>query len=358
MIPAPLLAALLAACAAAEGGAPVTFSGEPASLAVSAGPSAAGTLIWESAASDPIVAQTQGLLLQGRAPEGVSFEGALPGGVWRAATLHLSENGRFWGRLPLAAPKGAVVLLRAVSLGTSGGELELFGAELIAPPAAPRGKSRRPAPQQAPAPLSPAPKPEVRSREAWGAKETLEPYEDMVPDRISVHHSQADQPFSLKDAAQELRIIQDFHQRGRGWADIAYHFLIDGSGRVWQGRPEKALGAHVKDHNPGNIGVCVMGNFQKGRPTKAQMASLVALLRWVTESYAVSPGEIRGHKDQQTATRCPGSRLYSQLPAVRQAVLAPEKLAARVTAPLKVYSLSADGSVLSSLRSAAFDGRR
>lgn len=356
MILARLLAALLAANAAAEGGAPVTISGEPASLAVSVGPSAAGTVIWESAASDPLRGPTQGVLVQGRAPEGVVFEAALAGGAWTAATQYRADNGRFWGRVPLAAPKGAIVYLRAVSRGTPGGDTELFGAELIPPPAA-KGKGRKAAPAPPPAPPGLAAKPAVRPREDWGAKDSLEPYEDLVPEKISIHHSEAAQPMSIKDAAAELRIIQDFHQRGRGWADIAYHFLIDGSGRVWEGRPEKALGAHVKDHNPGNVGICVMGDFQKRRPTKAQLASLTALLRWLTQAHAIAPGEIRGHKDQQVVTSCPGRNLHAQLPALRQAVVAPEKLSSLATAPLRVWSLSAQGAV-SSLRLPAFDGRR
>lgn len=356
MILAPALAALLAASAAAEGGSPVTFAGEGAALAVEAGPSIPGVVLWESGESDPLPGPAQALLLQGRVPEGVSFEASVGSGPWHAAAIYRADSGRFWGRLPAAAPKGTVVSLRVVSLGTAGGPLELFGVETLAPAKPVRGKPKPPA-APSPSPETPAAKPTVRPREDWGAKPTNEPYEDMVPEKISVHHSQADQPLSLKSAAEELRMIQDFHQRGRGWADVAYHFLIDGSGRVWQGRPEGVLGAHVKDNNPGNIGVCVMGSFQKGRPTKAQMDSLVALLRWLTQAYAIAPSEIRGHKDQQS-TRCPGARLYSQLPAVRQAVLAPEKLASRAAERLKVYSLSADGTVLSSLRSAAIDGRR
>ena len=46
---------------------------------------------------------------------------------------------------------------------------------------------------------------------------------------------------------------------GRGWSDIGYHYLIDREGTVARGRPVERVGAHVKGHNTGTIGVCLIG---------------------------------------------------------------------------------------------------
>jgi N-acetyl-anhydromuramyl-L-alanine amidase AmpD len=61
------------------------------------------------------------------------------------------------------------------------------------------------------------------------------------------------------------------------------------------------LGAHVGDHNSGNIGICYIGGMDKDmkRPkdtrTAAQKQSLLTLVRTYKERY---PGIIiRGHRD-------------------------------------------------------------
>ena len=52
---------------------------------------------------------------------------------------------------------------------------------------------------------------------------------------------------------------------------------------MWEARPLVYQGAHVKDHNPGNIGVVVLGNFEQQAPSEAQLAAvrkhLSALMR-------------------------------------------------------------------------------
>ena len=53
--------------------------------------------------------------------------------------------------------------------------------------------------------------------------------------------------------------VRKWHVQDRGWRDIGYHFLIDRDGTVATGRPLEEVGAHVKGHNTGTIGISLFG---------------------------------------------------------------------------------------------------
>src|SRR5690606_20791872 len=57
-------------------------------------------------------------------------------------------------------------------------------------------------------------------------------------DKVTIHHDGMTAFTSTSQAAAAARIeaIRRAH-RGQNWGDIGYHFLIDPSGRVWEGRP-------------------------------------------------------------------------------------------------------------------------
>lgn len=168
-----------------------------------------------------------------------------------------------------------------------------------------------PAPEAAPAPDLQAL--QVMPRAAWSphppAPNHLEPMG--TPTRLTVHHS----AMYFRDtkqaacAAQVARIQKD-HMENRGYGDIGYHFLIDPSGRIWEGREMRWQGAHCGDtNNVHNIGVCVLGNFLRGRdgqgPTAAQVESLQRLIVSLMRRYHFGPDSIRCHSDFK-ATECPG----------------------------------------------------
>lgn len=52
--------------------------------------------------------------------------------------------------------------------------------------------------------------------------------------------------------------IRAWHKQ-RGWRDIGYHYVIDRDGTAADGRPLEQIGAHVKGHNRGTIGICLLG---------------------------------------------------------------------------------------------------
>jgi hypothetical protein len=157
--------------------------------------------------------------------------------------------------------------------------------------------------------------------------------------RLTVHHSAM--PF--RDTAQptcaaQLRLIQHNHmqQADRLYGDIGYHFLIDPAGRVWEGRELAWQGAHARaDNNRGNIGVCLLGNFVRGRdgqrPTEPQVRALRQLVFDLAGRYGIAANQVFSHSDF-VVTECPGAlvepvvaRLAQEL---RTATAARERVAA------------------------------
>src|SRR6185436_14898125 len=68
------------------------------------------------------------------------------------------------------------------------------------------------------------------------------------PWRITVHHGGdriPEPPVALNEAVKRMQSYQDTHQVRRGWADIGYHYVIDGAGRIWEAREIKWQGAHA-----------------------------------------------------------------------------------------------------------------
>ena len=67
--------------------------------------------------------------------------------------------------------------------------------------------------------------------------------------------------------------IQRLHMQDRGYADVAYHYMIGADGTIYEGRVIGARGAHTGGHNTGSIGVSLFGNFEIVTPTTAQLLS-------------------------------------------------------------------------------------
>ncbi|MCM2304008.1 MAG: peptidoglycan recognition protein [Elusimicrobia bacterium] len=319
------LLALALPLRATDVGTHVEFPGMEERIAASAGVKS-GEVMWESGPSEAVGAAFEAILFQGRlGGPGARVEASVDGGPWTEAAGERSRDGRFWSKVRASGKKGSVVRLRALS-GGPGAWIEIFGVyasdQEEERPAS--GVYRPSAAAFVPTALAYAsPKPPVEPRSAWGALPAAKPYEPTTPERISVHHTEAPQPSSRDAAADEMQGIQRFHQRGRGWIDIAYHFLIDGSGRIWEGRPLGLVGAHVKDRNDGNVGIALMGDFspRRQKPTAAQLDALIRLTRWLSETYTIPAERIKGHRDQEI-TSCPGKALYARLDEVRRAASA------------------------------------
>src|SRR5205085_1881586 len=112
-----------------------------------------------------------------------------------------------------------------------------------------------------------------------------------------VHHTawQLDSD-AWNPTATELDHILNFHAgtqpNDRHWADIAYHFVVDRAGRVWQARPLAYQGAHVKGHNPHNLGIVLLGNFNTQSPAAAQLTALTLFIPFLRKIYDIPVTEL------------------------------------------------------------------
>lgn len=165
----------------------------------------------------------------------------------------------------------------------------------------------------------------IMSRAGWGARARKGEAEAMRPTHVTVHHTDGNQTFTAEDTAREVKQIQYYHMYGRAaegkdvWSDIGYHFLIDGAGRVVEGRPAETLGAHAGGANDKNIGISMMGDYNKLKPTDAQVRSLTRLVTFLAIKYRQNPtrdGFLEPHL-HYGQTDCPGRNMMAILQELR-----------------------------------------
>lgn len=152
-------------------------------------------------------------------------------------------------------------------------------------------------------------KPKIILRSEWGAKQTKQA-DPHTPRKITLHHSGGN--LTIKE-------MQDLHIDTNKWLDIGYHYVIDKEGKVYQGRPVQRIGAHVQGFNVGNVGICLVGNFQQEKPTPMQLEMTESLCAWVCWVYEISVSNIYKHSDL-VPTLCPGKNLASIFPSVKNKV--------------------------------------
>ncbi|MFK7883206.1 MAG: peptidoglycan recognition family protein [Phycisphaerales bacterium] len=159
----------------------------------------------------------------------------------------------------------------------------------------------------------------LRSRSTW-AKGAPRPWlADKMNSvrRITVHHDAID-PMPT-GTNQQVAARLDSIRRGhlaRGWADIGYHYAIDPSGQVWQGRPLHLQGAHVANQNQNNLGIVMLGNFERQRPTDRAVFALDRLIASEMRRYSIGLNEVRTHREM-APTACPGKNLQRAMDRTR-----------------------------------------
>ena len=169
-------------------------------------------------------------------------------------------------------------------------------------------------------------KPKVISRSEWGANDPKYSYSNHPYfDKMTLHHAAGWGAKSLDEGKAAVKSIQEFHQDGRGWSDIGYHFVVDMAGNIYQGRPETVLGAHVGGANTGNIGVCILGCYHppetsitcRDEMTYNTEKSLIHLYAWISDTYGIEPTVLKGHRDYFGTTSCPGDNVWPMLTQMR-----------------------------------------
>ncbi len=198
------------------------------------------------------------------------------------------------------------------------------------------------------------PVPPIVTRAEWGANERLRkaaPDYDTHVEKFVVHHTVT--PNHPSDPAAVVRSIMAFHT-SREYIDIAYNFLIDEQGRIYEGRwardyppgvphttetrwHRQVRGAHALHFNNRTIGIALLGTFTHVAPPPPMLHGLIELLAWKCARWGIDPlghsnyvdsigghhvmTNIVGHRDTY-ATLCPGSPTETLLPHVRRTVAA------------------------------------
>jgi hypothetical protein len=140
---------------------------------------------------------------------------------------------------------------------------------------------------------------------------------------ITVHHT-TDSPlnsFATAVAVQKKHFI-DIADTGPG-ADIGYHFVIDGNGDIYEGRPLGIKGSHTNRFNGGNVGIVLAGDFERffgETPTAAAVASLNRLVDVLAARFGIRSAWWHLERNKQTGTKatdCPGARLIPMIAPIR-----------------------------------------
>ena len=211
----------------------------------------------------------------------------------------------------------------------------LLRAVVLVPAAAAVPVAARPARAQAPL--------RIRPRADWAR--TLAPAGPLLPETdvrfLLVHHTASTNRYGQDEVAPQLRDFFSFHTGPeKGWSDIAYNFLVDRFGGVWEGRAGSLAGPVQASATGGSQGfaqlACFIGDHRTVPPTPAARASMLRLLAWLADRDGVdtSPGAtvrfvsrgsnrwpqgrtvtaatLSAHRDMSQTT-CPGDAVYADV---------------------------------------------
>lgn len=118
--------------------------------------------------------------------------------------------------------------------------------------------------------------------------------------------------WSSKSTKEKVAEVRRWHTSApRNWSDIGYHYLIDRDGTIIEGRPLDRVGAHVKGHNTGTIGISLFGGHGSSAGdsfedhfTEEQDRALRGLIGQLRQQFPEIT-KVTGH-NQYAAKACPG----------------------------------------------------
>lgn len=132
---------------------------------------------------------------------------------------------------------------------------------------------------------------------------------------IVIHHSASTQG--------TVKGMDAYHRKKRKMENgLAYHFVIGNGRGIPDGQIEigdrwrrQLNGGHLASEklNQKSIGICLVGNFSKTRPTPKQMQSLNALIEYLLQRTKPGSGAVKLHRQINTRpTECPGKNFPSK----------------------------------------------
>jgi LysM repeat protein len=130
--------------------------------------------------------------------------------------------------------------------------------------------------------------------------------------RLTIHHTSEHGGLVGLPDIEVIKRIENYHRNGKHWCAIGYHYLVGKDGRVYEGRPTTLQGAHVLSENENNVGISMIGDYDKKMPSARQLSALQAFLDDSRDKYRVSKSRVYGHRDLNRSI-CPGDALYNWL---------------------------------------------
>lgn len=203
----------------------------------------------------------------------------------------------------------------------------------------------------------------IRPRADWA--QGLAPTGPLVPETdvrfLLVHHTASTNSYAPADVAPQLRDFFRFHTGPeKRWSDIAYNFLVDRFGGVWEGRAGSLAGPVQASATGGSQGfaqlACFIGDHRTVPPTPAARASMLRVLAWLAdrdgvdtrpgatvqfvsrgsnrwpEGREVTAATLSAHRDMSQTT-CPGETVYADVRERYPAEVTALRVAARPAAP-------------------------
>jgi hypothetical protein len=160
------------------------------------------------------------------------------------------------------------------------------------------------------------------SRQDWHAKPPLDGMKPQKVIGVILHHTGVlrNRSISLPSKMQNLQafsqqagLVSPGHSKPV-WPDVPYHFYIDASGQIAQGRDENFAGdTNTGYDTSGYIQIVIEGDFEKEKPDPTQLTAARELLAWILISRNLPRESITVHKDHAPTT-CPGRNFLIMVP--------------------------------------------
>ena len=177
----------------------------------------------------------------------------------------------------------------------------------------------------------------VFPRDVWGANLPPKgPMEFEAPDDVRfliVHHSASTNDYSAERSTAMLQSFYHFHTSPeKGWPDIAYNFLVDRHGEIFEGRAGSISSPVRGDATGGSQGFallcCFIGDHSAVAPTAAAQSAMISLLAWLAKTYDIdtNPGSTAEFVSR-------GSNLHPSGTAVRTPTITGHRTMSRTTCP-------------------------
>lgn len=127
---------------------------------------------------------------------------------------------------------------------------------------------------------------------------------------VLLSHSVTSQCNNLRTCKSVIKNMQDYHFF-KQLADIAYNFLVDSNGNVYEGRGWLKRNSAVSFVNGRNIDINFIGDYSKSiKPTKEQLEGVKNLIAYGVEIGKISENYTLVTANATYSTLSPGKNVY------------------------------------------------